>query len=64
MTRKVIPSKAPNLPAGPVQYDQRFQDQFGNALRLYFARVDGNTEELIQTTNNISVQQWLDGGCY
>jgi hypothetical protein len=64
MTRNVIPSKSPNLPSGPVEYDQRFQDQFANALRLYFTRVDGNTAELIQTTNNISVQQWLDGGCY
>lgn len=64
MTRKVIPSKSPNLPTGPVEYDQKFQEQFGNALRLYFSIIDNNTAQLIQTTDNISVQQWLDGGCY
>ena len=26
----------PNLPIAPAQYEQRFQDQFSNVLRLYF----------------------------
>ena len=26
---------APNLPSAPVQYDQRYQDQFSNVLRLF-----------------------------
>jgi hypothetical protein len=26
----------PNLPTAPTQYEQRFQDQFSNVLRLYF----------------------------
>ena len=64
MTRKVINTKSPNLPTGPVEYDQRFQDQFSNALRLYFSTVDNNTAQLNQTADNMSVQQWLDGGCY
>lgn len=34
------PSKAPNLPVAPVQYTQQYQDQFLNALRLYFNEVD------------------------
>lgn len=34
------PPKAPNLPIAPVDYDQRFQDQFSNVLRLYFAQID------------------------
>lgn len=34
------PPKAPNLPIAPVEYDQRYIDQFSNALRLYFAQVD------------------------
>ena len=34
------PSKAPNLPIGPTEYDQRYMDQLTNALRLYFAQVD------------------------
>ena len=40
------PSKAPNLPVAPVEYDQRYQDQFNNALRLYFAEVDNFTQAL------------------
>jgi hypothetical protein len=34
------PSKAPNLPIGPTEYDQRYMDQLTNVLRLYFAQVD------------------------
>ena len=33
-------SKAPSLPLPPKAYDQRQQDQFENALRLYFNRLD------------------------
>ena len=32
--------KAPALPLPPLEYDQRQQDQFQNALRLYFNRLD------------------------
>jgi hypothetical protein len=32
--------KAPNLPIGPVQYDQRYIDQLLNVLRLYFNQID------------------------
>ena len=32
--------KAPSLPVSPVDYDQKQQDQFQNALRLYFNRLD------------------------
>ena len=34
------PTKAPNLPIGPVQYDQRYIDQLNNVLRLYFNQID------------------------
>lgn len=64
MTVKTLPTKAPNLPSGPVQYDQRYQDQLGNVLRLYFNQIDNNTGSLNQTANSISVMNWLDGGCY
>lgn len=40
-------SKAPNLPIGPVEYDQRYQDQLTNALRLYFGQIDNITQALI-----------------
>ena len=39
-TGALVAPKAPNLPIGPVAYDQRYQDQFSNALRLYFAQID------------------------
>lgn len=32
--------KAPNLPISPVEFSQQFQDQFSNALRLYFNQLD------------------------
>jgi hypothetical protein len=34
------PSKAPNLPIAPVDYEQRYVDQLSNALRLYFNQID------------------------
>lgn len=34
------PSKAPNLPLGPVDYNRRYQDQFLGILRLYFNTID------------------------
>lgn len=34
---------APNLPAAPSQYDQKYQDQFGNVLRLFFNQVTNST---------------------
>lgn len=44
MALTIRSSKAPNLPIGPVEYNQQYQDQFSNALRLYFAQVDNFTE--------------------
>lgn len=40
----LIPSKAPNMPIAPVEYAQSYQDQFNNALRLYFNQVDNFTQ--------------------
>jgi hypothetical protein len=39
-TGELIPPKAPNLPIGPVDYSQQYQDQFSNVLRLYFNQID------------------------
>jgi hypothetical protein len=33
-------ARAPALPLPPIEYDQRQQDQFQYALRLYFNRLD------------------------
>lgn len=43
-TGVLLPSKAPNLPIAPVDYTQQYQDQFGNALRLYFNQLDNYTQ--------------------
>jgi hypothetical protein len=53
------PSKAPNLSIAPVDYQQRYEDQLNNQLRIYFNQVDGNTQELIQKLNSLSVTTWL-----
>jgi hypothetical protein len=47
MAVKNIPlksTKAPNIPIGPVDYDQRYIDQLTNALRLYFNQIDNFTQ--------------------
>jgi len=46
-TTPLIPSKAPNLPIAPVDYDQRYIDQVLNALRLYFAQIDNDWTGLL-----------------
>ena len=46
-TLKLRPPKSPNQPIAPVDYDQRFQDQFSNALRLYFNEIDNFTSGLL-----------------
>jgi hypothetical protein len=58
------PSKASNLAVAPVDYQQRYQDQFNNQLRIYFNQVDGNTQELIQKLNSLSVMTWLGEGSF
>jgi len=46
-------SIAPRLPASPVEYDQRFMDEFIRILRLYFAQLD-NIGPIQGTTLNLS----------
>jgi hypothetical protein len=43
---RIRPSKAPNLPIGPVEYSQSYQDQLLNALRLYFNQIDNITQAI------------------
>jgi hypothetical protein len=43
--------KAPSLPLAPPDYDQRQQDQFQYALRLYFNRLDNYLAELSACIN-------------
>ena len=58
------PSKASNLAVAPVDYQQRYQDQLNNQLRIYFNQVDGNTQQLIQSVNSMSVMNWLSEGSF
>jgi len=32
--------KSPTLPLAPTQYQQKYQDEFANILRLYFNQID------------------------
>jgi hypothetical protein len=47
--------KAPRLPSAPLEYDQRFMDQFLSILRLYFNQLD-NAGPMAAST------QRVDGG--
>jgi hypothetical protein len=38
MADNIVP---PNLPVAPAGYEQRYQDQFANVLRLFFTRLTG-----------------------
>ena len=58
------PSKASDLSVAPVEYQQRYQDQLNNQLRLYFNQVDANTQQLIQSVNSMSVMNWLSEGSF
>jgi len=46
------PSKAPNLPVAPTEYDQRYVDMLTNALRLYFTQIDNTIQGLIVAALN------------
>jgi len=46
----LIPPKAPSLPVGPVEYDQRYIDQLNNVLRLYFNELDNSLQALLTAT--------------
>ena len=49
ITNYLRPPKAPNLAVGPVQYDQRYQDQFNNQLRIYFNELDNALQTILGT---------------
>ena len=45
-------TKSPNLPIAPVEYDQMYQDQLNNVLRLYFAQLDNAGPSAASTQRN------------
>lgn len=46
----LVPPKAPSLPVGPVEYDQRYVDQLNNVLRIYFNELDNSLQALLTAT--------------
>jgi hypothetical protein len=51
---------APRLPIAPIEYDQRFMDEFIRILRLYFNQLD-NVGPLQGTTLNLSTVNQTTG---
>ena len=51
------PSKAPNIPIAPVDYDQRYIDQLTNALRLYFNQIDNFTGFIAQPISGVTAER-------
>ena len=43
----LIPPKAPSLIVSPLGYDQRYEEQFTNALRIYFNQLDNTFSTLL-----------------
>lgn len=41
ITTAITPTKAPNLPVAPKDYQTQYADQLNNVLRLYFNQLDG-----------------------
>lgn len=50
LVNKLIPTKSAALPVGTVEYTRQYQDQFNNILRLYFSRIDTNSQALLNNT--------------
>jgi hypothetical protein len=57
MAVNLRPSKAPNIPIAPVAYDQRYIDQFTNALRLYFTQIDNFTGFIAQPISGVTADR-------
>jgi hypothetical protein len=55
----IVPAKSPNLPVASGAYDIGYQNQFNNALRLYFNQLDANTQQIIVGVNSVTTLQWM-----
>ena len=56
--------RAPALPTQPNEYDQRQQDQFQNALRLYFNRLDDYLAKLSNSGGSGGSQLYFPYGAF
>jgi hypothetical protein len=57
MAVNLRPSKAPNIPIAPVDYDQRYIDQLTNVLRLYFTQIDNFTGFIAQPISGTGAER-------
>ena len=48
MAQTLRPPKAPNLPIGPVEYAQDYQNQLNNVQRLYYNQIDNTLTSLLE----------------
>jgi len=51
--------RSPALPIQPEEYDRSQMDQFQNALRLYFNRLDQYNIQSSNETNSNNVLIWM-----
>jgi hypothetical protein len=51
---------APRLLAAPVEYDQRFMDDFANILRLYFNQLD-NASPMAAASQGVGTTKVISG---
>lgn len=54
-----VAANAPNLPLAAAGYDLAYQNQFNNALRIYFNQLDSNTQQFIVGIASVTTMQWL-----
>ena len=54
-SNRIRATKAPALPFAPVQYAQKYQDDFANILRLYFTQLDSALAALLDTRGGASL---------
>jgi hypothetical protein len=49
---QLLPPRGPNLPLPPMEYNRHQQEQFSNALRLYFNQLDTAFQQLLLGFNH------------
>jgi hypothetical protein len=54
-----VAANAPNLPLAAVEYNLAYQNQFNNALRIYFNQLDSNAQQFIEGIATVRTLQWL-----
>lgn len=50
MAQTLRPPKSPNLPVGPIEYDQEYQNQLNKVQRLYYNEIDNTLSVLMENS--------------